>query len=231
MSTDTKAQFYNQNGQIDNQDTAHTIADTWADKGVNAGVAQENMLKAEHETGLTELQRKNISVIEGLNQKYPHAFATMISSSGETIVYPNLPIRNINESDTVRSYTDPEEMRMLVAEGKNHGYAYGGYDPADFAFTKNGVLVHPEKDIHSTWANYIEKSADVVENRINLTPTSDNNDINKNGLVAKNITELDANKKHSLKVYLTIAENYNKKKLEEQVITPTKDIDDFLNAF
>jgi len=215
---------------ITDPNTAHQLAQTEAQEGVNAALRQEALLKAEHDTGLTELQRKNIQIIEGLKEKYPYAFDQMVSSSGETISFVNLPISDRKSAIEIREATLDDIRGKLYDEGKKHGYPYGGYEETDFAFTKNGVLMLRASG-DKNWTSYVRESADDIDSKIIDPSYTANTNITVTGKVTNDIGSLEPNMRHSLKVCLTLANNYNEKTAKKQAKTPIQAASEFVNSF
>jgi len=82
MSQDSKGSFYD-GTKINDLGSAQLLAKTEAEQGRNAALAQEQKLKVEYETGLTELQQKNVETIHGIQGKYPHALQEHVSQGGD----------------------------------------------------------------------------------------------------------------------------------------------------
>lgn len=61
---------------------AQQLADVEATQGREAALALEQELLRQHETGLTDRERENIAIMEGLEKKFPGAFLPVIDAKG-----------------------------------------------------------------------------------------------------------------------------------------------------
>jgi len=68
--------------RIANPDTAYELANVEATQGQDARIAREEVLKKQHETGLTEKQRYNLRLMDELERKYPDAFSHFTDTKG-----------------------------------------------------------------------------------------------------------------------------------------------------
>ena len=113
--------FYTPEGWIANPNDAYDLAYTEKNLGVDAARRQEEALRVQSETGMTEEERINTEVMDRLLEKYPDAFETMILEDGTKAMV----IRGCEDEES-------EEVRSRVLR-----------DPrASIAFSKDGVLFY-----------------------------------------------------------------------------------------
>jgi hypothetical protein len=216
MSQDSKGSFY-EGTKIADVASAQQLAQTEASQGVNAALAQEKLLKTEFDTGLTELQRNNIQIIEGLKseEKYPYAFGEMIAANGDKVSYINFPEISMKEiPNYVNSY---KEFYSDKEEGENTFPQY------IFCFTKNGVYSGGTEGSSGIQMNISQLLVDNVSTTLKFN--------NNNEFYLNDISHLSDSKLTNLKKSLEFANNYNKKIAEEAPKTNNSAVNTFLDKF
>lgn len=98
MGADGKPVIHN---RIANQLAAREIADVEKTQGVDVALRREQELLRQHETGLTDLQRRNLEIMDGLALKYPDALIEKTDSLGRRVLLLETYGTNSNFSDTI----------------------------------------------------------------------------------------------------------------------------------
>ena len=80
MIEETTPNFYNEHGQVADPAKAQEIANL-----EKPARDRELSLNKEHVEGLTEEQKKNIEIMDGVEKKYPNAFETIEHDSGKVL--------------------------------------------------------------------------------------------------------------------------------------------------
>lgn len=215
---------------ITDSEVAQQVANTEAIQGVNAALKQEAVLTKEKNTGLTELQRKNMDVINGLMEKYPHAFVTKVSESGETFYLLKQPKYTWTDENYLNA-TPVNEVEKIRADRVNRKQA--GEEVNNFIFSKNGTINY---DTDISLSSVIEEEPSRltnVERIINSTNPNEPNIINmrNNCNFRGDITKMPESNLLNLKDNLILANNYNKREAEKSPVTPQKEATDFLSNF
>ena len=106
-------------GRIVDPNVAEDIAYVAKDQGMDAATARENALRNEYETGLTEEQRVNREIKEGLLKVYPYAYEKVVLPDGNTVlVEKNFPTGEYASLIIRGRYTE-EQIKRMDLTGKN----------------------------------------------------------------------------------------------------------------
>lgn len=76
-------------GKVVDVDAAHDIANTINEQGQSVGLVREKELQRQAETGMTEEERKNVELMEGVKNKYPDATIEKIDEKGRQMLFLN----------------------------------------------------------------------------------------------------------------------------------------------
>ncbi len=74
--------FYDEFGRIENPAHAEKVAYALKEEGMDKAILVEQALKREFDTGLTQEQENNRTILEGLLEKYPNVFQRIILEDG-----------------------------------------------------------------------------------------------------------------------------------------------------
>jgi len=105
---------------IKDPNVAHEIAKVEATQGVDAALKREGELRRQHVDGLTDWQRRNIEIMDGLSGDYPDAFAETTDSLGRRILLLETSGINFDYSDTI--ITQNGIAHINLDEAKSYGF-------------------------------------------------------------------------------------------------------------
>ncbi|OGV97007.1 hypothetical protein A2W24_02700 [Microgenomates group bacterium RBG_16_45_19] len=108
-----KQPFYDQDGQIANQDTAQEVANI-ENLGQTPARAREAELKRQHETNLTKDEEFYLEIMAGLVKKYPLAFTERFDSQGRSYLILN------NGSGKLRDTLIISQEGAIVTSSRPH---------------------------------------------------------------------------------------------------------------
>lgn len=192
MSQDSKQSFYT---EVDNKkliadpNAAETLAYTEAEKGRNAALTQEQKLKTEYETGLTELQQKNVETIKSIVDKYPDALQEHVSKGGDTFYGFN-----------IHPETNQKVYEELSLEGTR----------ANVLFSKFGVAISDARYEAFEFVNQATKAEDLQSVHESLRTNPNSGDNQKFLNCKDDITELSGDWKKLLSTNLKAFDVANK---------------------
>jgi len=162
--------FYNEHGQIADEEVSMDVAYAEKDQGRDAALLREQALKNEIEIGLTEDEAINLEKVELLVKNFPFVFEKQFDESGcpEYTINPSAGWYNLN---TVENYLGGEkrsrvfendksnrEIRMKYSSPQQEKLPFGtlfeSFSRSDrlITFTKDGVQVSTlgrDKDLNN----------------------------------------------------------------------------------
>jgi hypothetical protein len=123
--------FYNESSQISDPKAAEDVAYVEKDQGRDAAILRENALREEHDTGLTERERKNLEIADMLVEEFPDAFVESVDDNGTKIFTTGLQavqyvkvvseLRLLLPSRKEELLNDPtENILMIIREVRMH---------------------------------------------------------------------------------------------------------------
>lgn len=116
-----KQSFYDtgiNEGRILDPNVAEDIAYVANDQGMDPATVREKALRNEYETGLTEEQKLNREIKEGLLKIYPYAYDRVVLPDGNVVlVEKNFPTGQYGKL-LLSDYTE-EEIESMDLKGKN----------------------------------------------------------------------------------------------------------------
>lgn len=111
--------------RIADPNIAQEIATTERNLGVEAALRQEQALRIQSETGMTEQERRNQEIMDKLLEKYPDAFETMILEDGTKVIVLLSAYSNEAKAERRRNFGN---RKLRFAFSKDGLISYRIYD-------------------------------------------------------------------------------------------------------